>query len=105
LDQIKEPGSISRDARGRRGLEPVNSPITDAKKGGLHMNNEPNTYLGQEAPQWMKDMFSELNVMLEELCPDADRLKLEEELFPDADRMDLEGMQRTLDEQGAHAEN
>jgi len=53
----------------------------------------------------MKDMFSELNVMLEELCPDADRLKLEEELFPDADRMDLEGMQRTLDEQRAHAEN
>jgi len=63
------------------------------------MNNEP------EAPQWMKDTFSELNVMFEELFPDADRLNLEEELFPDADRMDLEGMQRTLDEQRAHAEN
>jgi hypothetical protein len=56
------------------------------------MNNEPNIYLGKEALQWMKDMFSELNVMFEEL-------------FPDADRMDLEGMQRTLDEQRAHAEN
>ena len=55
------------------------------------MNNEPNIYLGKEALQWMKDMFSELNVMFEEL-------------FPDADRMDLEGMQRTLDEQRAHAE-
>jgi hypothetical protein len=53
----------------------------------------------------MKDMFSELNVMFEELFPDADRLNLEEEVFPDADRMDLEGMQRTLDEQRAHAEN
>ena len=69
------------------------------------MNNEPNNYPSQEAPQWMKDMFSELNVMFEELFPDADRLNLEEELFPDADRMDLEGMQRTLDEQRAHAEN
>ena len=48
---------------------------------------------------------SQLNVMFEELFPDADRLNLEEELFPDADRMDLEGMQRTLDEQRAHAEN
>jgi hypothetical protein len=63
------------------------------------MNNEP------EAPQWMKDMFYELSAMFEELFPDADRLNLEEELFPDADRMDLEGMQRTLDEQRAHAEN
>ena len=83
----------------------MNSSITDAKKGGLHMHNEPNTYLGQEAPQWMKDMFSELNIMFEELFPDADRLNLEEELFSDAERMDLEGMQRTLDEHRAHAEN
>jgi hypothetical protein len=30
------------------------------------MNNEPNIYLGKEAPQWMKDMFYELNVMFEE---------------------------------------
>ena len=56
------------------------------------MNNEPNTYLGQEAPQWMKDMFSELNVMFEELFPDADRLNLDE-------------MQQRLDEQQANAEN
>jgi hypothetical protein len=56
------------------------------------MSNEPNTYLGQEAPQWMKDMFYELSVMFEELSPDADRLNLEE-------------MQRRLDEQQAHAEN
>jgi hypothetical protein len=56
------------------------------------MNSEPNIYLGKEAPQWMKDMFYELNVMFEELFPDADRLNLEE-------------MQRTLDEQHAHAEN
>ena len=51
------------------------------------MNNEPN----KEAPQWMKDMFYELNVMFEELFPDADSLNLEE-------------MQRKLDEQQAHAE-
>jgi hypothetical protein len=69
------------------------------KKGGLHMNNEP------EAPQWMKDMFSELSVMFEELFPDADRLNFEEQLFADADGMDLEGMQRTLNERRAHAEN
>jgi hypothetical protein len=48
------------------------------------MNNEP------EAPQWMKEMFSELSVMFEEL-------------FSDADRMDLEKMQRALDEQQIHA--
>ena len=56
------------------------------------MNNEPNTCLGQEAPQWMKDMFYELNVMFEELFPDAGRLNREE-------------MQRRLDEQHVHAEN
>jgi hypothetical protein len=67
-------------------------PITDANKGGLHMNNELNTYLGQEAPQWMKDMFCELSLMFEEL-------------FPDADRLNLGAMQRKLDEQQAHAEN
>ena len=63
------------------------------------MNNEP------EAPRWMKDMFYELSAMFEELFPDAGRMNLEEELFPDADRMDLEGMQRTLDEHRAQAEN
>jgi len=56
------------------------------------MNTEPNTYLGQEEPQWMKDMFYELSVIFEELFPDADRLNLEE-------------MQRRLDDQHAHAEN
>ena len=62
------------------------------------MNNEP------EAPQWMKDMFSELSVMLEELFPDVDRLNLEEK--PDADRMDLNKMQRALDEhQQIHAQD
>jgi hypothetical protein len=68
------------------------SSDTGAKKGELHMNNEPNTYLGQEAPQWMKDMFYKLSVMFEELFPDADKLNLEE-------------MQRKLDEQQAHSEN
>jgi hypothetical protein len=53
-----------------------------------HMNNEPNTHLSQEAPQWMKDMFQELNEMFEELFPDADSLNLEE-------------MQRRLDQQQA----
>jgi hypothetical protein len=48
------------------------------------MNNEP------EAPQWMKEMFSELSVMFEKL-------------FSDADRMNLEKMQRALDEQQIHA--
>ena len=52
------------------------------------MNNEPNICPGQEAPQWMKDMFYELSVMFEELFPDADSLNLEE-------------MQRRLDEQQA----
>ena len=47
-------------------------------KGGLHMNNEPNTHLSQEGPQWMKDMFQELSEMFEELFPDADSLNLEE---------------------------
>jgi hypothetical protein len=56
------------------------------------MSNESNTCLGQEAPQWMKDMFYELSVMFEEL-------------FPDADRLNLEDMQRMLDAQQAHAEN
>jgi hypothetical protein len=56
------------------------------------MNNEPNTHLGQEAPEWMKDMFYELSIMFEELFPDADRLNLEE-------------MQTKLDEQQAHAES
>jgi hypothetical protein len=42
------------------------------------MNSEPDTYLGPEAPQWMKDMFYELSAMFEELFPDADRLNLEE---------------------------
>jgi hypothetical protein len=38
------------------------------------MNHEP------EAPQWMKDMFSELSVMFEELFPDH-----EEPLFSGSD--------------------
>jgi hypothetical protein len=57
-------------------------------KGGLHMNNEPNTHLSQEGSQWMKDMFQELSEMFEELFPDTDSLNLEE-------------MQRRLDEQQA----
>ena len=77
-------------------MEPVtgSSPSSDAdaKKGGLHMNNEPNICPGQEAPQWMKDMFYELSVMFEELFPDADRLNLAE-------------MQQKLDEQQANAES
>jgi len=77
-------------------LEAVNSSSpsskTDVNKGGLHMNNEPNTCPGQEAPQWIKDTFYELSVMFEELFPDADRLNLEE-------------MQRRLDEQQAFADS
>ena len=77
-------------------MEPVtgSSPSSDAdaKKGGLHMNNEPNTHLSQEGPQWMKEMFQELSEMFEELFPDADRLNLEE-------------MQQKLDEQQANAES
>jgi hypothetical protein len=49
------------------------------------MNNEPNNYLSQEAPRWMREMFRELSDMFEELLPDADTLNLEE-------------MQRRLDE-------
>jgi hypothetical protein len=29
------------------------------------MNNEPNGYLSQKAPQWMRDMFEELSGMFE----------------------------------------
>jgi len=47
------------------------------------MNSEPNSYLSQEAPQWMRDMFQELSDMFGE---------------PDADTMNLEEMQRRLDE-------
>ena len=42
------------------------------------MNNEPNNYLSQEAPRWMRDMFQELSDMFAELLPDADTLNLEE---------------------------
>jgi len=50
-----------------------------AKKGGLHMNSEPNSSLSpEETPQWMRDMFQELSDMFEELFPDADRLNLQE---------------------------
>lgn len=49
------------------------------------MNNEPNNYLSQEAPRWMRDMFQELSDMVAELLPDADTLNLGE-------------MQRRLDE-------
>jgi len=47
------------------------------------MNSEPNSYLSQEAPQWMRDMFQELSDMFGE---------------PDADTMNLEEMHRRLDE-------
>jgi hypothetical protein len=50
------------------------------------MSTELNNNSSQEAPQWMRDMFEELNDMLEELFPDADKLNLEE-------------MQQRLDEQ------
>ena len=49
------------------------------------MSSESNSYLSQEAPQWMRDMFEELKDMFEGL-------------FPDADKLDLEEMQRRLDE-------
>jgi len=42
------------------------------------MNSEPNDYVSQEAPRWMREMFQELSDMFEELLPDADTLKLEE---------------------------
>jgi len=48
------------------------------------MNSEPNSYVGQKAPQWMRDMFDELSDMLEKLFP--------------ADKLDLEEMQQRLDE-------
>ena len=49
------------------------------------MNSEPNSYLSQNTPQWMRDMFEELSDMFEEL-------------FPDADKLNLEKMQQRLDE-------
>ena len=42
------------------------------------MHNEPNNYLNQEAPRWMRDMFQTLSDMVAELLPDADTLNLEE---------------------------
>jgi hypothetical protein len=42
------------------------------------MNTEPNSYVIQKAPQWMRDMFEELSGMFEELFPDTDKLNLEE---------------------------
>ena len=42
------------------------------------MNSEPNSYLSQETPQWMRDMFQELSDMFGELFPDADTLNLKE---------------------------
>ena len=42
------------------------------------MNSEPDSYLSQKAPQWMRDMF--------------------EELFPDTEKLNLEEMQQQLDE-------
>ena len=55
--------------------------LIETAKGGLQMNSEPNSYLSQKAPQWMRDMFEEL-----------------EELFPDTDKLNLEEMQQRLDE-------
>ena len=42
------------------------------------MNSEQTNYLGQETPQWMREMFQELSDMFEELLPDTDRLNLKE---------------------------
>jgi hypothetical protein len=53
------------------------------------MNTELNNNSGQEAPQWMRDMFEALKDVFEGLSPDADTLNLEE-------------MQRRLDEQQVH---
>ena len=47
-------------------------------EGGVDMNNEPNSYLDQKSPQWMREMFEELSDMFAELLPDADTLNLEE---------------------------
>jgi hypothetical protein len=55
------------------------------------MSTESNNNLSQEPPQWMRDMFEQLNDIFEDLFPDADKLNLEE-------------MQRRLDEQQAHSE-
>ena len=63
-------------------------PLDQFALGGLHMSNEPNNNLSQEAPQWMRDRFEGMF----------------EELFPDADALNLEEMQRGLDEQQAHLE-
>ena len=56
------------------------------------MRTESSNNFSRGAPEWMRDMFEELKNMFEGLLPDADKLNLEE-------------MQRTLDEQHAHAEN
>ena len=42
------------------------------------MSSEPNSYLSQEAPQWMRDVFEELSDMFEELFHDTDKLNLKE---------------------------
>ena len=55
-----------------------NSLVTLTANGGLHMNSEQTNYLGQETPQWMREMFQELSDMFEELLPDTDRLNLKE---------------------------
>ena len=66
-------------------------PLDQFVLGGLHMSNEPNNNLSQEAPQWMRGMFEELRGMFEGL-------------FPDADKLNLEKMQQRLDEEQAHLE-
>ena len=53
-------------------------PLDQFALGGLHMSNEPNNNLSQEAPQWMRDMFEELRGMFEGLFNDADKLNLED---------------------------
>jgi hypothetical protein len=55
--------------------------LIETAKRGLQMNSEPNSYVSQKAPQWMRDMFEEL-----------------EELFLDTDKLNLEEMQQRLDE-------
>jgi hypothetical protein len=61
--------------RGLAGKLELSYPLSE---GGVDMNNEPNSYLDQKSPQWMREMFEELSDMFAELLPDADTLNLEE---------------------------
>ena len=72
------------------------------------MSSESNSYLSQEAPQWMRDMFEELKDMFEGLFPDADKLNLEEmqqrldELEQPPMAAAEQGFQRPLNSEGEH---